>query len=115
MPPAAHHSPSMIAATGARLRHPESPASYHLAVMVDDALQGVTLVTRGDDLFPSTAIHRLLQALLGLPVPAYHHHAQLTDQGNQRLAKRSGAESLRSLRQRGVTPAAVRKMAGCED
>ena len=95
------------------LARKETPASYHLAVVVDDALQGVTLVTRGEDLFPATNIHRLLQALLGLPVPDYHHHPLLTDQGNQRLAKRSGAESLKSLRERGITPAAVREMAGC--
>src|SRR3546814_6715274 len=72
--------------------------SYHLAVVVDDATQGVTLVTRGTDLFEATHVHRLLQALLGLPVPDYHHHRLLADAQGQRLAKRSDALSLRALR-----------------
>lgn len=97
------------------LARKETPTSYHLAVVVDDAAQGVTLVTRGDDLFPATHIHRLLQALLDLPVPDYHHHRLLTDRDNQRLAKRSGAESLRSLKEQGITPDTVRWMAGFPD
>jgi glutamyl-Q tRNA(Asp) synthetase len=86
--------------------------SYHLAVTVDDDLQGITLVTRGQDLFEATHIHRLLQALLGLAEPEYHHHRLLTDERGRRLAKRDDARSLRSLRQAGHTPAKVRAMAG---
>lgn len=81
--------------------------SYHLAVVVDDAAQGVTLVTRGADLFEATHVHRLLQALLGLPEPQYHHHRLITDAQGQRLAKRSDALSLRALRERGLSPADV--------
>lgn len=87
------------------------PASYHLAVTHDDALQGVTLVTRGEDLRPATDLHRLLQALLGWPTPAYAHHPLLRDAAGRRLAKRDGAASLRSLRARGLTPAEVRRLA----
>ncbi len=83
------------------------PASYHLAVVHDDALQGVTLVTRGVDLAPATHLHRLLQALLGLPAPAYAHHRLLLDATGRRLAKRDGAASIASLRAAGSTPAAV--------
>jgi glutamyl-Q tRNA(Asp) synthetase len=86
--------------------------SYHLSVVVDDALQGVTLVTRGEDLLPATHLHRLLQALLGLPVPDYHHHGLLTDEVGRRLAKRDDARSLRSLREAGLSSAEVRAMAG---
>ncbi|HEY9539486.1 MAG TPA: tRNA glutamyl-Q(34) synthetase GluQRS [Kiloniellaceae bacterium] len=81
--------------------------SYHLAVVVDDATQGVTLVTRGTDLFEATHVHRLLQALLGLPVPDYHHHRLLADAQGQRLAKRSDALSLRALRESGHSAADV--------
>jgi glutamyl-Q tRNA(Asp) synthetase len=90
----------------------DTPTSYHLAVTVDDALQGVTLVTRGQDLFAATHIHRLLQALLDLPTPAYHHHRLLTGDDGARLAKRDKAATLRSLREAGRTPAEVRAMAG---
>src|SRR5690606_15342956 len=86
--------------------------SYHLSVVVDDALQGVTLVTRGEDLLPSTHVHRLLQALLDLPTPEYHHHALLKDEIGRRLAKRDDARSLRSLREAGHSAAEVRAMAG---
>lgn len=86
--------------------------SYHLAVTVDDAAQGVTLVTRGEDLFASTHVHRLLQQLLGLPVPQYHHHRLLTDGIGHRLAKRSDALAIRALRQAGRSPAEVIAMAG---
>jgi glutamyl-Q tRNA(Asp) synthetase len=79
-------------------------ASYHLAVTVDDAAQGVTLVTRADDLLPATHLHRLLQALLDLPVPLWHHHPLLTDDAGRRLAKRDRAQTLRSLREAGVAP-----------
>ncbi len=88
------------------------PASYHLCVTHDDAAQGVTLVTRGADLKPATAVHRLLQSLFGWPEPAYAHHGLLTDASGRRLAKREGAASLRSLREAGLAPAAVRVMAG---
>lgn len=93
------------------LARKETPTSYHLAVTVDDALQGVTLVTRGDDLFTATHVHRLLQALLGLPVPEYHHHALVKGPDGQRLAKRNHAATLRSLREAGMTPAEVRALA----
>jgi glutamyl-Q tRNA(Asp) synthetase len=94
------------------LARKEVAASYHLAVTVDDALQGVTLVTRGQDLFHATHLHRLLQALLGLATPAYKHHILLTRSDGRRLAKRDGDLSLRTLRSGGCTPAEVRAMAG---
>ncbi|WP_372743561.1 tRNA glutamyl-Q(34) synthetase GluQRS [Nisaea acidiphila] len=87
------------------------PTSYHLSVTVDDALQGVTLVTRGEDLFDSTHIHRLLQALLGLPVPDYHHHGLLRDDAGKRLAKRYQSAALRDLRADGHSAEDVRRMA----
>lgn len=96
------------------LARKEFPASYHLAVTVDDALQGVTLVTRGEDLFAATAIHRLLQELLGLPAPRYRHHPLLTDASGRRLAKRDRAATIRSLREAGRGPAEVLTLAGCE-
>lgn len=89
--------------------------SYHLAVTVDDHLQGVTLVTRGRDLFAATHVHRLLQALLGLRKPAYRHHLLLTTAAGMRLAKRDGALSLRSLRAAGRSPAEVTALAGFGD
>jgi glutamyl-Q tRNA(Asp) synthetase len=88
--------------------------SYHLAVVVDDAAQGVTLVTRGEDLFEASHVHRLLQALLGLPVPQYHHHRLIADDKGQRLAKRSDALSIRALREAGHSAAAVIAMTGLE-
>jgi glutamyl-Q tRNA(Asp) synthetase len=94
------------------LARKDTPTSYHLSVTVDDALQGVTIVTRGQDLFAATHIHRLLQALLGLPTPDYHHHHLLTGEGGERLAKRDKAATLRSLREAGKTPAEVRAMVG---
>jgi glutamyl-Q tRNA(Asp) synthetase len=89
------------------LARKEFPASYHLAVTVDDAIQGITLVTRGEDLAIATHIHRVLQALLGLPAPRYRHHALLTDAAGRRLAKREGAPTIRSMRQQGVSPAEI--------
>ena len=86
------------------LARKEIPTSYHLAVTVDDAVQGVTLVTRGIDLFAATHIHRLLQALLGLPVPHYRHHPLLTDAHGRRLAKRDRALTIRAMREAGRTP-----------
>lgn len=91
------------------------PASYHLAVTMDDAIQGVTLVTRGEDLFSATHIHRLLQALLGLPAPRYRHHRLIRDADGKRLAKRDDAESLASSRARGVGAAEIRARLGFED
>ena len=89
------------------LARKELPTSYHLAVTVDDALQGVTLVTRGADLFLATHIHRLLQALLGLPTPHYRHHPLLTDASGRRLAKRDRALTIRAMRKAGMSPADI--------
>ncbi|MBY9063687.1 tRNA glutamyl-Q(34) synthetase GluQRS [Sphingomonas yunnanensis] len=83
------------------LARKDAPASYHLAVTVDDAAQGITDVVRGVDLFDATHVHRLLQALLDLPVPRWHHHALLTGTDGERLAKRHGAPALATLRERG--------------
>lgn len=94
------------------LARKDVPASYHLAVTVDDAAQGVTLVTRGEDLFHATHIHRLLQALLGLPVPRWYHHNLIGDRDGRRMAKRTGALTLRHLRARGATPASIWRMIG---
>lgn len=85
----------------------EVPTSYHLAVTVDDAVQGVTLVTRGADLTAATHVHRLLQTLLGLPTPRYRHHPLLNDGAGRRLSKRDGALSLRAMRQAGMEPAEI--------
>jgi len=91
------------------------PASYHLCVTVDDARQGVTLVVRGEDLFTATHVHRHLQALLGLPTPTYRHHGLLTNERGERLSKRDGAKAIRALRAEGLSPAAVRALAGHPD
>jgi glutamyl-Q tRNA(Asp) synthetase len=88
------------------------PTSYHLAVAVDDALQGVTDVVRGQDLFWSTSIHRLLQALLGLPEPNYHHHRLILDAGGRKLSKAAQATSLRELRASGAAAVDIRRMVG---
>jgi glutamyl-Q tRNA(Asp) synthetase len=97
------------------LARKDAPASYHLCVAHDDARQGVTLVTRGEDLKAATDLHRLIQALMEWPAPAYAHHPLLTDAGGRRLAKRDGAATLRALRAAGQPPAAVRAMAGFPD
>lgn len=81
------------------------PAAYHLAVVLDDAVQQITLVTRGVDLLPAAHLHRLLQHLFALPEPAYHHHPLMQDDSGRRLAKRDGAPSLRAMRAAGVAPA----------
>jgi glutamyl-Q tRNA(Asp) synthetase len=86
--------------------------AYHLAVVVDDALQGVTDVIRGQDLAEATHIQRLLQALLGLPTPAYHHHRLLLAPDGKRLAKRDRAQTLRGLRAAGMTATALRRELG---
>src|SRR5688572_13452602 len=83
----------------------DAPASYHLAVTVDDAAQGISDIVRGRDLFASTHVHRLLQALLDLPVPIYHHHPLIVDTEGRRLAKRDGAPTLADLRASGIDPA----------
>ncbi|HEX8641956.1 MAG TPA: tRNA glutamyl-Q(34) synthetase GluQRS [Allosphingosinicella sp.] len=89
------------------LARKDAPASYHLAVTVDDAAQGITDIVRGRDLYGSTHVHRLLQALLELPVPNYHHHALLADEQGRRLAKRHGAPTLADLRVAGADPEAL--------
>lgn len=86
--------------------------SYHLSVVVDDAAQGITLVTRGKDLLDSTWIHVLLQKLLHLPTPRYHHHRLIRDETGKRLAKRDDARALRLYRDEGATPADIRRMLG---
>ena len=90
------------------LARKEMPTSYHLSVVIDDAAQGVTHVTRGADLFDATHIHRALQAVLALPVPTYCHHTLLCDQNGKRLAKRDGARSIASLREAGYSAEQVR-------
>ncbi|CAO3418247.1 tRNA glutamyl-Q(34) synthetase GluQRS [Azospirillum doebereinerae] len=97
------------------LARKDTPTSYHLSVTLDDHLQRVTLVTRGEDLFFATHTHRLLQALLGFEPPDYHHHGLLRNAAGERLAKRDRAQSLRSLRAEGAEPAAVRALAGFPD
>lgn len=94
------------------LARKDIPASYHLCVTQDDAEQGVTLVTRGEDLLEATDIHRLLQALMGWPAPLYAHHGLITDEHGKRLAKRDQAPTLRALRARGMSPGEVRSRAG---
>jgi glutamyl-Q tRNA(Asp) synthetase len=89
------------------LARKDVPAAYHLAVVVDDAFQGVTLVTRGEDLLPATHVQRLLQALLALPQPAYAHHRLILDEHGAKFSKRDQAVTLRALRQAGVTPEGV--------
>lgn len=87
------------------LARKDAGTSYHLAVTVDDAAQGVTHVVRGRDLFGAAHVHRLLQALLGLPVPVYRHHRLIVDSDGERLAKRKAAPTLSALRASGVDPA----------
>lgn len=89
------------------LARKETPASYHLCSVLDDAAQGVTLVTRGEDLFDSTHIHRLLQALLGLDTPLYHHHRLISDAEGRRLAKRDQSVTIKFLREKGLNPAEI--------
>jgi glutamyl-Q tRNA(Asp) synthetase len=91
------------------LARKEVPTSYHLSVVVDDALQGATDVVRGRDLFWSTSVHRLLQALLGLPQPVYRHHRLVLDADGRKLSKSTAATALRALRAEGVTPAQIRE------
>lgn len=92
------------------LARKETPSAYHLAVVVDDAFQGVDLVTRGNDLFAATHIQRVLQALLGLPEPAYGHHRLILDETGKKFSKRDRAVTLKSLREAGVTPEDIRRL-----
>jgi glutamyl-Q tRNA(Asp) synthetase len=94
------------------LARKELPTSYHLAAVLDDALQGVSDVVRGQDLFWSTSIHRLLQALLGLPEPTYHHHKLILDDDGRKLSKSTQATGLRELRAGGATALDIRRMVG---
>jgi glutamyl-Q tRNA(Asp) synthetase len=94
------------------LARKDVPASYHLAAVIDDAFQGVTLATRGDDLFTATYVQRLLQKLLGLPTPAYAHHRLILDEHGRKFSKRDRAVTLRDLRANGVTPGAVHRQIG---
>jgi glutamyl-Q tRNA(Asp) synthetase len=94
------------------LARKETPTSYHLAVTIDDALQGVTDVVRGRDLFWSTSIHRLLQTLLDLPAPRYRHHPLVLDADGRKLSKSTRAIGLRELRRDGATPADIRALVG---
>jgi len=91
------------------------PTAYHLAVVVDDAGQGVTHIVRGQDLFLATAAHRLLQAILDLPEPVYHHHRLITDATGKKLSKADRATSLRSLREAGTTAGEIRHLLGMDD
>ncbi len=94
------------------LARKETPTSYHLAAVLDDALQGVTDVVRGQDLFWTTSIHRLLQVLLGLPEPTYHHHKLILDDDGHKLSKSTKSTGLRELRATGATPRDIRRMVG---
>jgi glutamyl-Q tRNA(Asp) synthetase len=96
------------------LARKDAAASYHLAVVMDDAAQGVTDVVRGQDLFHATGLHRLLQALLGLPAPRYRHHRLILDGDGKKLSKSTGATGLRELRAQGVAPATIRRLVGLD-
>lgn len=88
--------------------------SYHLSVVLDDAAQGITHVVRGQDLFEATKIHVVLQRLLGLPTPTYHHHRLIRDETGRRLAKREDAKAIRRFRDEGATPRDIRRMVGLD-
>jgi len=94
------------------LARKETPTSYHLSVVIDDALQGVTEVVRGRDLFWSTSVHRLLQEMLGIPQPVYRHHQLIVDTSGQKLSKSTDATALRELRGQGATPSDIRRLVG---
>jgi glutamyl-Q tRNA(Asp) synthetase len=94
------------------LARKETPTSYHLSVVIDDALQGVTHVVRGQDLFWATSVHRLLQQLLGLPAPVYRHHGLLRGEDGRKLSKSAQSPSLQALRAQGISPQKIREMVG---
>ena len=94
------------------LARKDTPTSYHLSVVIDDALQGVTHVVRGQDLFWATGVHRLLQTLLGLPEPVYRHHALVLGEDGRKLSKSTRSTALRELRAAGMTPQDVRHLVG---
>lgn len=94
------------------LARKETPTSYHLSVVIDDALQDVSEIVRGQDLFHATSVHRLLQALLGLPEPAYRHHALIRAAAGRKLSKSDRSTGLRELRAAGISPAAIRRLVG---
>ncbi|MBZ0148062.1 MAG: tRNA glutamyl-Q(34) synthetase GluQRS [Pseudorhodoplanes sp.] len=94
------------------LARKETPTSYHLSVVVDDALQGVTHIARGRDLYPSTSVHRLLQELLGMPAPVYRHHRLILDSDGRKLSKSNRSTAIRELRASGATPSDIRRMTG---
>jgi glutamyl-Q tRNA(Asp) synthetase len=96
------------------LARKDTPTSYHLAVVVDDAAQGITDVVRGRDLFQATGVHRLLQSLLELPAPRYHHHRLIPDVDGKKLSKSTAATGLRELRAQGVIPADIRRLVGLD-
>jgi glutamyl-Q tRNA(Asp) synthetase len=97
------------------LARKETPTSYHLSVVIDDALQGVTDVVRGSDLFWSTSVHLLLQQLLGIPQPAYRHHRLIADASGHKLSKSTQATALRELRGQGATPVDIRSLVDLSD
>jgi glutamyl-Q tRNA(Asp) synthetase len=92
------------------LSRPDAPASYHLAVVLDDAVQGITDVVRGQDLFHATAVHRLLQSLLGLPAPAYRHHGLVPWPDGRKLSKSNEDTGIAAYREKGVSPAGIRAL-----
>lgn len=94
------------------LARKETPTSYHLSVVIDDAAQGVTDIVRGEDLYHATSVHRQLQALLGLPAPRYRHHPLILDENGRKLSKSTQATGLRELRAQGKTPVDIRRMVG---
>ena len=94
------------------LARKETPTSYHISVVIDDALQGVTDIVRGKDLFHATSVHRLLQHLLGLPEPAYRHHRLIRDAEGHKLSKSTGSTGLRELRESGASAADLRNLVG---
>lgn len=112
-----HFRPRRIAADPLRwgdvvIQRKDVSTSYHLSVVVDDARQGITHIVRGRDLYAATDIHRLLQVLLDLPEPVYHHHRLIADASGQKLAKSAGAPGLRQLRAQGLSPDDIRRLAG---
>jgi glutamyl-Q tRNA(Asp) synthetase len=97
------------------IRRKDVPTSYHLSVVVDDALQGITHVVRGADLEAATDLHVLLQALLGVPAPAYHHHRLMLEAEGAKLSKSRSSPALADLREAGVTAAEIRSRLGFPD